>query len=112
MVLVAWAGRPQCPHPPDKARRGRRFPKKRGTHLSWLTIGLRPCLVHFRDAPTLAAEPAGTAPVIAYLFLGIFTLTTHAGRHAREQVHLHVPWPRIQGAMVDHDAARELQGIA
>jgi cytochrome c oxidase accessory protein FixG len=61
---------------------------------------------YFRDAPTLAGELlTGTAPAIAYLFLGIFTLTTYVlGGIAREQVCIYMcPWPRIQGAMVDHD---------
>jgi len=61
---------------------------------------------YFRDAPTLAAElVAGTAPAIAYLFLGIFTLTTYVlGGIAREQLCIYMcPWPRIQGAMVDHE---------
>ena len=47
----------------------------------------------------------GTAPAIAYLFLGIFALTTYVlGGIAREQVCIYMcPWPRIQGAMVDHE---------
>ena len=62
--------------------------------------------VLFRDAPTLAAELlAGTAPTIAYLFLGIFALTTYVlGGIAREQVCIYMcPWPRIQGAMLDEE---------
>ena len=61
---------------------------------------------YFRDAPTLAAElVTGAAPAIAYLFLGIFTATTYVlGGIAREQVCIYMcPWPRIQGAMVDHE---------
>ena len=47
----------------------------------------------------------GTAPAIAYLFLGVFTLTTYLlGGIAREQVCIYMcPWPRIQGAMIDHE---------
>jgi cytochrome c oxidase accessory protein FixG len=83
--------------------------KKSMTHLSWLAIGLLTggaFVFYFRDAPTLAHELlTGTAPAIAYLFLGIFTLTTYVlGGLAREQVCIYMcPWPRIQGAMVDHE---------
>ena len=59
------------------------------------------------DAPTLAGELlTGTAPAIAYLFLGIFTLTTYVlGGIAREQVCIYMcPWPRIQGAMFDRES--------
>ena len=83
--------------------------KKGMTHLSWLAIGLLTggaFVFYFRDAPTLAHELiSGTAPAIAYLFLGIFTLTTYVlGGIAREQVCIYMcPWPRIQGAMVDHE---------
>jgi cytochrome c oxidase accessory protein FixG len=83
--------------------------RKGMTHLSWLAIGLATggaFVFYFRDAPTLAHElVTGTAPAIAYLFLGIFTLTTYVlGGVAREQVCIYMcPWPRIQGAMVDHE---------
>jgi cytochrome c oxidase accessory protein FixG len=83
--------------------------KKGMTHLTWLVIGLATggaFVFYFRDAPTLAGEfITGTAPTVAYLFLGIFTLTTYVlGGIAREQVCIYMcPWPRIQGAMVDHD---------
>ncbi len=83
--------------------------KKGMTHLSWLAVGLLTggaFVFYFRDAPTLAAElVTGTAPAIAYLFLGIFTLTTYVlGGIAREQVCIYMcPWPRIQGAMTDHE---------
>ena len=79
------------------------------THLSWLAIGLATggaFVFYFRDAPTLAGELlTGTAPAIAYLFIGIFTLTTYVlGGIAREQVCIYMcPWPRIQGAMIDHE---------
>ena len=83
--------------------------RKGMTHLSWLAIGLATggaFVFYFRDAPTLAGELlTGTAPAIAYLFLGIFALTTYVlGGMAREQVCIYMcPWPRIQGAMVDHE---------
>jgi cytochrome c oxidase accessory protein FixG len=77
------------------------------THLSWVAVGLvtgGALVFYFRDAPTLALElVSGTAPAIAYLFLGIFTATTYVlGGLAREQVCTYMcPWPRIQGAMTD-----------
>ena len=42
----------------------------------------------------------------AYLFIGMFTLTTYVlGGIAREQVCIYMcPWPRIQGAMFDRDS--------
>jgi cytochrome c oxidase accessory protein FixG len=81
--------------------------KKVMTHLSWLLIGLvtgGALVFYFRDAPTLAVElVTGTAPAIAYLFLGIFAFSTYLlGGIAREQVCIYMcPWPRIQGAMTD-----------
>ena len=81
--------------------------KKGMTHLSWMLIGLLTggaLVFYFRDAPTLAQElVTGTAPAIAYLFLGIFAFTTYLlGGLAREQVCIYMcPWPRIQGAMTD-----------
>jgi cytochrome c oxidase accessory protein FixG len=83
--------------------------KKTMTHACWLLIGMLTggaFVFYFRDAPTLAQELlTGAAPTIAYLFLGIFTMTTYVlGGIAREQVCIYMcPWPRIQGAMVDHD---------
>lgn len=92
----------------DKAPWGlSKIAKKSVTHLSWLAVGLLTggaLVFYFRDAPTLAAElVTGTAPSIAYLFLGIFALTTYVlGGLAREQVCTYMcPWPRIQGAMTD-----------
>jgi cytochrome c oxidase accessory protein FixG len=81
--------------------------KKVMTHASWLVVGLLTggaMVFYFRDAPTLARElVTGTAPTVAYVFLGVFTLTTYLlGGIAREQVCIYMcPWPRIQGAMVD-----------
>jgi cytochrome c oxidase accessory protein FixG len=83
--------------------------RKGMTHLTWLAVGVLTggaFVFYFRDAPTLADELfTGTAPAIAYLFLGLFTLTTYVlGGIAREQVCIYMcPWPRIQGAMVDHE---------
>ncbi len=84
--------------------------KKGATHLTWLLIALATggaFVFYFRDAPTLALEfLRGEAPLIAYIFLGIFTLTTYLlGGIAREQVCIFMcPWPRIQGAMFDRDS--------
>ena len=84
--------------------------RKGATHLSWLLVGLATggaFVFYFRDAPALAREFAnGTAPYIAWLFLGIFSLTTYLlGGIAREQVCTYMcPWPRIQGAMFDADS--------
>jgi len=84
--------------------------KKTATHLSWLLIGLLTggaLVFYFRDAPTLAHELlTGTAPMVAYVFVGIFTASTYLlGGIAREQVCIYMcPWPRIQGAMLDHDS--------
>ncbi|RIA47807.1 cytochrome c oxidase accessory protein CcoG [Dichotomicrobium thermohalophilum] len=84
--------------------------RKTATHASWLLIALATggaFVFYFRDAPTLAVELVnGTAPAIAYIFLGIFTGTTYLlGGIAREQVCIYMcPWPRIQGAMFDSDS--------
>ena len=84
--------------------------KKSATHVSWVLIALATggaFVFYFRDAPTLAVElVSGTAPPIAYIFLGIFTATTYLlGGLAREQVCIYMcPWPRIQGAMFDSDS--------
>ena len=81
--------------------------RKLMTHISWLAVGLvtgGAWVFYFRDAPTLASELAsGTAPAVAYVFIGLFTLTTYLlGGIAREQVCTYMcPWPRIQGAMTD-----------
>ncbi len=81
-----------------------------GTHLSWLLIGVATAGAldfYFRDAPTLLSEFAHfNAPLLAYVFLGIFTATTYMlGGLAREQVCTYMcPWPRIQGAMLDADS--------
>jgi cytochrome c oxidase accessory protein FixG len=84
--------------------------KKTATHISWLLIALATggaLVFYFRDAPTLAAEiVTGTAPTIAYVFIGLFTVSTYLlGGIAREQVCIYMcPWPRIQGAMFDRDS--------
>jgi cytochrome c oxidase accessory protein FixG len=83
--------------------------KKAAKHSVWLVIAAATggaWIFYFHDAPTLAANLfQGTADMTAYLFMGILTLTTYwlAG-HMREQVCTFMcPWPRIQGALIDHD---------
>ncbi len=77
------------------------------THLSWMAIGVATggaMVFYFEDAPTLLRQLlTGTAPFIAYLFLGLFAASTYVlGGIAREQVCIYMcPWPRIQGAMSD-----------
>jgi cytochrome c oxidase accessory protein FixG len=94
----------------DKAPWGAaKIMRKLMTHLSWLLVAALTggaLVFYFRDAPTLAGEfSTGTAPGIAYLFLGLFTASTYLlGGIAREQVCIYMcPWPRIQGAMVDRE---------
>ena len=84
--------------------------KKTATHVSWLLVAIATggaFVFYFRDAPTLAAELiTGDAPMLAYVFLGVFTGTTYVlGGIAREQVCIYMcPWPRIQAAMYDRDS--------
>lgn len=84
--------------------------KKSMTHLTWLLIAVATggaFVFYFADAPTLLQQLlTGTAPVTAYVFIGILTFTTYLlGGIAREQVCIYMcPWPRIQGAMIDHDS--------
>lgn len=83
--------------------------KKTATHLTWLLIGMLTggaFVFYFADAPTLLLElVTGTAATEAYFAVGLLSLTTYGlGGIAREQVCIYMcPWPRIQGAMVDHD---------
>jgi cytochrome c oxidase accessory protein FixG len=112
MIVVErfWEGDRNARIRLDKASWGlSKLFRKTMTHASWLAIGTLTgggMVFYFRDAPTLAAELlTGSAPTVAYLFLGIFTATTYVlGGIAREQVCIYMcPWPRIQGAMVDHE---------
>ncbi len=81
-----------------------------GTHVSWLLIGMLTggaAVFYFMDAPTLLSNFWHfDAPIIAYIFLGVFTFSTYLlGGLAREQVCTYMcPWPRIQGAMFDADS--------
>lgn len=62
---------------------------------------------YFNDVVVLPiALVTGTAPIGAYVTIGILTLTTWllAG-YARERVCLHMcPWPRFQAALLDRDS--------
>ncbi len=73
--------------------------------VAWWTGGA--WVLYFADAPTLVKELATfEAPFIAYLWIGILTVTTYtfAGL-MREQVCLYMcPWPRIQAALTDEYA--------
>src|SRR6185369_10244695 len=73
--------------------------------IAWWTGGA--WVLYFADAPTLLKELAfGTAPFIAYLWIGILTFTTYTlAGHMREQVCYYMcPWPRIQAALTDEYA--------
>ena len=73
--------------------------------VAWWTGGA--WVLYFSDAPTLVKDLAtGQAPLIAYAWIGILTVTTYAlAGHMREQVCLYMcPWPRIQAALTDEYA--------
>jgi cytochrome c oxidase accessory protein FixG len=73
--------------------------------VAWWTGGA--WVLYFADAPTLVKELATfQAPFIAYLWIGILTVTTYAlAGHMREQVCVYMcPWPRIQAALTDEHA--------
>ena len=84
--------------------------RKAGKHLTWVLIALATggaWVFYFADAPTLASQfLTFDAPSAAYLFVGLFALTTYLlGGIAREQVCIYMcPWPRIQGAMFDEES--------
>jgi cytochrome c oxidase accessory protein FixG len=70
--------------------------------VAWATGGA--WVLYFADAPTLVKDLAtGNAPFIAYLWIGILTLTTYTlAGFMREQVCVYMcPWPRIQAALTD-----------
>jgi cytochrome c oxidase accessory protein FixG len=73
--------------------------------VAWWTGGA--WVLYFADAPTLVKELwTGEAPLIAYIWIGILTVTTYSlAGHMREQVCLYMcPWPRIQAALTDEYA--------
>jgi cytochrome c oxidase accessory protein FixG len=81
-----------------------------GKHFIWLMIAWwtgGAWVLYFADAPTLVKDLATfQAPSIAYLWIGILTLTTYVfAGHMREQVCTYMcPWPRIQAALTDEHA--------
>ena len=83
---------------------------KAAKHFTWLMIAWwtgGAWVLYFADAPTLVKGLAsGTAPLVAYAWIGILTVTTYAlAGHMREQVCLYMcPWPRIQAALTDEYA--------
>jgi cytochrome c oxidase accessory protein FixG len=83
--------------------------KRLAKHAAFLLIAVATggaWVFYFADAPTLAQQlVTGAAPVPAYVFVGIFAVTTYLlGGIAREQVCIYMcPWPRIQSAMIDDD---------
>ncbi|MBI3704296.1 MAG: cytochrome c oxidase accessory protein CcoG [Rhizobiales bacterium] len=73
--------------------------------VAWWTGGV--WVLYFADAPTLVKELTfGTAPFIAYVWIGILTFTTYTlDGFMREQVCVYMcPWPRIQAALTDEYA--------
>ena len=73
--------------------------------VAWWTGGA--WVLYFADAPTLVKELATfQAPFVAYVWIGILTVTTYAlAGHMREQVCTYMcPWPRIQAALTDEHA--------
>jgi cytochrome c oxidase accessory protein FixG len=79
-------------------------------HAIWVLIAVATggaWVFYFADAPSLAVQLASfQAPMIAYLFIAVFSGTTYLlGGLAREQVCTFMcPWPRIQGALFDEDS--------
>ncbi|MEM7569655.1 MAG: cytochrome c oxidase accessory protein CcoG [Pseudomonadota bacterium] len=84
--------------------------QKTAKHIIWILIAVATggaWIFYFADAPTLFTQLFdGSAPFMAYLFVGIFTATTYVlGGIAKEQVCIYMcPWPRIQGAMLDDES--------
>ena len=84
--------------------------RKAAKHAVWLLIAWwtgGAWVLYFADAPTLVRELATfTAPLSAYVWIGILTFTTYAlAGIMREQVcKFMCPWPRIPAALTDADA--------
>jgi cytochrome c oxidase accessory protein FixG len=73
--------------------------------VAWWTGGA--WVLYFSDAPTLVKQLLTfQGPFIAYVWIGILTLTTFAfAGLLREQVCVYMcPWPRIQAALTDEHA--------
>ncbi len=86
------------------------YARKTVKHFLWLMVAWwtgGAWVLYFADAPTLVKDLAfGTAPFVAYLWIGILTFTTYTlAGHMREQVCMYMcPWPRIQAALTDEYA--------
>jgi cytochrome c oxidase accessory protein FixG len=84
--------------------------RKSGKHTVWLLIAAvtgGAWIFYFHDAPTLMSQIfVGQAPLVAYVFLAVLTLTTYAfAGMLREQVCTYMcPWPRIQAALIDQES--------
>ncbi|HEY4773809.1 MAG TPA: cytochrome c oxidase accessory protein CcoG [Xanthobacteraceae bacterium] len=87
-----------------------KFARKGMKHFLWLMVAWwtgGAWVLYFADAPTLVKDLATfEAPLIAYAWIGILTLTTYTlAGHLREQVCIYMcPWPRIQAALTDEYA--------
>jgi len=86
------------------------YARKAAKHFAWIMVAWwtgGAWVLYFADAPTLVKELAtGTAPFVAYVWIGILTVSTYTlAGHMREQVCLYMcPWPRIQAALTDEYA--------
>ncbi|MEM6682250.1 MAG: 4Fe-4S binding protein, partial [Pseudomonadota bacterium] len=84
--------------------------QKTTKHALWILISVLTggaWVFYFADAPTLLPQILnGSAPMLAYTFIGLFASTTYLlGGIAKEQVCIYMcPWPRIQGAMLDDES--------
>ncbi|MCA1953130.1 MAG: cytochrome c oxidase accessory protein CcoG [Hyphomicrobiales bacterium] len=84
--------------------------RKAAKHFIWLMIAWwtgGAWVLYFADAPTLVRELAsGTAPAVAYIWIGILTFTTYtlAGIMREQVCNYMCPWPRIQAALTDDEA--------
>ncbi len=81
--------------------------RKGAKHAVWLLVSFATggaFVLYWHDARSLAETFfTGEAPMTAYAFAGILTLTTYAlAGTMREQVCTYMcPWPRIQAALID-----------
>lgn len=81
--------------------------RKAAKHATWLLVAFATggaFILYWHDARALAETFfIGQAPMTAYVFAGILTLTTYAlAGTMREQVCTYMcPWPRIQAALID-----------
>lgn len=81
--------------------------RKGGKHAVWLMVSFATggaFILYWHDARALVETFfTGQAPMTAYVFAGILTLTTYAlAGTMREQVCTYMcPWPRIQAALID-----------